>query len=64
MFARIAGAKIVISCDRQEDLGENSPNSPYCLTHDSTLVAVATNFFFEIPLDISVRKAAKSRVRN
>ena len=45
-----------------EDLRENSPTSPYCLTHGSTPVAVAPKrFFLETPVDIFGKQAAKSR---
>jgi len=43
-----------------EDLGENSPSSPHCLTHDSTLVGVATKqFFLETPVDIFGEKSSR-----
>jgi len=44
-----------------EDLGANSPNSQYCLTHGSILVAVVTKrfFFLETPVDIFGEKSSK-----
>ena len=43
-----------------EDLGENSPNFPYCSTHGSTRVAVATKrVFLEARVDIFGKKSSK-----